>query len=140
MAIYQVRDDYLGIDETSTDYYKFALHPEKRTYKISEHDTVDVTILANTAYASGVILHSLGYIPVVQPTILYDGKGYPYMGQLMPYIEVPAHGGGTTILTCNVTWSTTQVLFEVSADAVFGNPASNETLRLEAFIQLDQQQ
>lgn len=138
MAKFRVlRDDFPDTDIESTDYSKFALHEAKQTQKIAYYDEVNVTVLSNTNYASATIALDLGYIPIINPTIKHGTKGYPYMGTLMPYIEVPAYGGGTTSIFFKITWDATEILIEAFAD-VFGNPASNEAFTIEVYTLLDQ--
>lgn len=132
-----MRDDYPGTDMETGELYKFALREDKQVYKIEEYAEISVTILSNTDYASGTHIHGLGFVPTVRSTVKYGTKGYPYMGVLMPFVEVPAYGGGTTTIFFNVTWDNNQILFEVAAD-IFGNPANNETFVLECYIMNNQ--
>jgi len=133
-----IRDDYLGTDINSTEFFKFALREDKQTYKISEYKEVTFTMLANTGSVSESISHSLGYIPVVSPTIKHGSNGYPYMGVLNPTIEVPAFGGGTTFIFFFISWDHTTISIDGYTDS-FTTNANNETFTVEVNIMLDEQ-
>lgn len=124
--------------EGETEIWKYALHSGYKLQKIAQASEYNLTMLSNTDYASGVIYHNLGYIPLFFVFIEHGSKGYEACGNSNPSIEVPAYGGGNTRVTFDINADSSKLNFEAWASWIFGNVANNETFKIRVFFILDE--
>lgn len=135
-----LKDGETDID--STDISKFALHSDYKCQKVALASYVNITLPAGSNYwdgdyASGVLYHNLGYIPLFFVFVEHGGKGYEACGNANPQIDLQSSDSDPVGASFSIDADSDKLNITVWATG-FGTTQNNETFTIRVFFILDE--